>query len=163
MTMKYGKTQIHVWTPLIGFEKEASDKGASGMLSKIPFVPDGVSAFVYHMDFIMQHEGMEEERILPPDMCSYAGSARNGERDRQEWTNYELKDLLAELNKSGTETYLSIKADRLDNRFHDEWIYEHPEVIYDAKTGKGALNVMRRFADGTFFEDYFIDKLCQTR
>ena len=162
MTMKYGKTQIHVWTPLIGFEKEASDKGASGMLSKIPFVPDGVSAFVYHMDFIMQHEGMDEERILPPDMCSYAGSARNGERERQEWTNYELKDLLVELNKSGTETYLSIMADRLDNRFHDEWIYEHPEVIYDAKTGKGALNVMRRFADGTFFEDYFIDKLCQT-
>lgn len=162
MSAKYDKAKIHVWTPLIGFEKEDSDRGAERMLSKMPFVPDGISAFLFHMDIIMQHDGMAREITLPPDMCSYAGSDRNGERDRQEWSNFALRDLLAELKKKGTETYLSIMANMLNNKFHNEWIYEHPEIIYDAKIEKGAPNVMRRFKDGTFFEDFFIDKLCQT-
>ena len=162
MSTKYPKAKIHVWTPLIGFEKEEADRGAAGMLAKIPFIPDGVSAFLFHMDIIMRHDGMEQECIFPPDFCSYAGSERNGERERQVWTNYALRDLIDGMHQNGTEMYLSIMANILENKFHDEWIYEHPEVIYDAKTDKGALNVMRRLKDGTFFEDYFIDKLCQT-
>ncbi len=161
MKEKYNKTSIHVWTPLIGFDKDAIDRGAGEVLDRIPFVPDGVSTFLYHMDFIMEHHGMEELRLLPPDMCSYAGSERNGHRERQEWTNYEVRDLVAELHKGGTDVYLSIMADLLDNKFHKEWIYEHPEIIYDAKTEKGAFNVLRRFKDGSFFEDFFIEQLSQ--
>lgn len=162
MVEKYNKSEIYVWSPLIGFDKNDADRGAGGMLSNIPFLPHGVSPFLYHMDIILQHEGMEEEKVFPPDMCSYYGSDRNGQRERQAWTNYELRELIGNLNASGTQTYLSIMADLLNNQFHDEWIYEHPEVIYDAKTEKGALNVFRRFKDGTFFEDFFIDKLCRT-
>jgi len=162
MSDKYGKTEIQVWTPLIGFEKTDADKGARRMLDKMPFVPDAISAFAYHMDIILQHSGMDEEKILPPDMCSYYASERNGFRERQEWSNYDLRELIKNLNSAGTEVYLNVMANRHDNRYHNEWIYEHPEIIYDVKDDKGAFNVFRRFKDGSFFEDFFIDKLCET-
>ena len=162
MKERYGKAEIHVWTPLIGFDKDKRDRGAGAMLERMPFTPDGVSLFLFHMDSIMQHEGMETEKTLPPDMCSYAATSRNGQRERQEWTSYGVRDLVSELSAAGTETYLSIMANPMENRFHDEWIYQHSEVIYDARTEKGALNVMRRMSDGSYFEDLFIEKLCTT-
>ncbi len=162
MGKKYGKTEVHVWTPLIGFEKTDADKGAMGMLSKMPFTPDVISAFCYHMDIILQHEGMDKEVVLPPDMCSYFASERNGFRERQAWSNYDLRDLIKNLSAEGTEVYLNVMANRHDNRYHNEWIYEHPEIIYDVVDDKGAFNVFRRFKDGTYFEDFLIEKLCQT-
>lgn len=162
MGKKYGKTEVQVWTPLIGFEKTDADKGAKGMLGKMPFTPDVISAFCYHMDIILQHEGMDKEVILPPDMCSYYASERNGFRERQAWSNYDLRDLIKNLNAEGTEVYLNVMANRHDNHYHNEWIYEHPEIIYDVVDDKGAFNVFRRFKDGSYFEDFLIEKLCQT-
>lgn len=162
MGKKYNKTDIHVWTPLIGFEKTDSDKGAGGMLGRIPFTPDAISAFAYHLDIVLQHEGMEKEVVLPPDMCSYYASERNGFRERQEWTNYDLRELVKNIKDAGSEVYLNVMANRHDNRYHNEWIYEHPEIIYDVKDDKGAFNVFRRFKDGSYFEDFFIEKLCRT-
>jgi len=159
---KYDKTEIQVWTPLIGFEKTDEDKGAKGMLGNIPFTPDVISAFCYNIDIILQHPGMEKEIVLPPDMCSYSASERNGFRERQEWTNYDLRDLIKNLNKEGTEVYLNIMGNRNDNRYHDEWIFQHPEIMYDEADAKGSLNVVRRFKEGGFFEDFLIDKLCET-
>jgi len=162
MGKKYGKTEIQVWTPLIGFEKTDEDKGAKGMLGNIPFTPDVISAFCYNIDIILQHPGMDKEFILPPDMCSYCASERNGFRERQEWTNYDLRDLIKNLNAEGTEVYLNIMGNRNDSRYHDEWIFHHPEIMYDEADAKGSLNVFRRFKEGGFFEDFLIDKLCET-
>lgn len=162
MSNNYGKTEVHVWTPLIGFEKTDADKGAKGMLANMPFTPDVISAFCYHPDIILQHEGMDKEVILPPDICSYCGSERNGFRERQEWSNYDLRELIKNLNAEGTEVYLNVMATKLDNKFHNEWIYENPEIFFDRTEDKCALYVFRRFKDGTWFEDFFIDKLCQT-
>lgn len=162
MKEKYNKAQIHVWTPLIGFDKNKDDAGAEEFLGEIPFVPHGVSVFANHMDIIMQHEGMEHEFVLPPDVCSYYASDRNGKRERQEWTNYSLRKAVSALKAAGTETYLSVMADIYEDKFHREWISDHPEIVYDARSEKGAYNVLRRFKDGSFFEDCFIEKLCRT-
>lgn len=162
MFEKYGKAEIHVWMPMIGFEKNDPDKGAARILNQISFAPDGISAFLFHPDIVMQHDGMETERILPPDNCSYYGSPRNDERFRQEWTNYDLRDLICRLNGEGTVPYLGIMGVTIGNCWHEEWIAQHPEVRLDCRGGKGSYNVLKHMDDGTLFEDFFIEKLCRT-
>lgn len=162
MSEHYGKAEIHVWMPMIGFEKNDWDKGARRIINQISFAPDGLSAFLFHPDIVMQHNGMETERILPPDNCSYYGSPRNDERFRQEWTNYNLRELVYNLHDEGTIPYLGIMGVSIGNRWHEEWITSHPEVRLDVRGGQGSYNVLKHMDDGTLFEDFFTERLCQT-
>ena len=95
--------EIHVWMPMIGFDREQPDKGAAELLERMSFTPNGVSAFLFHPDIVHQHTGMDTERTLPPDNCSYYGSPRNVERCRQEWTSFDLRTLVGNLNAAGVE------------------------------------------------------------
>ncbi len=162
MYEKYDKLDINVWTPLIGFDKENPENGVNELLERMNFKPDAVSAFLFHIDVIMQHDGLEVETKIPPDCCSYYGSPRNGIRERQDWTNQDLQKLIKGLEDNGIETYMSIMGNVSGNTFHDEWIYEHDEIIFDSRDGKDAYNVLRRMKDGSYFEDFFIEKLCKS-
>lgn len=152
--------EIHVWMPMIGFDRTAADQGVGRLLERMSFVPNGVSAFLFHPDIVNQHAGMAVERTLPPDNCSYYGSPRNEERCRQDWTNYDLRALLARLTAAGVAPYLGIMGIELGNRWHREWLCEHPEVRVASRTGEWGFNVLKRLADGTYYEDFFVDRLC---
>ena len=153
--------EIHVWMPMIGFDREAADQGVGRLLERMSFAPDGVAAFLFHPDIVNQHPGMRAERVLPPDNCSYYGSPRNEERCRQEWTNYELRALTERLKAAGVEPYLGIMGVDLGNRWHDEWLAEHPEVRFASRDSEWGYNVLKRLADGTYYEDFFVDRLCE--
>ncbi len=155
------KGEIHVWMPMIGFDREEADKGVGRLLERTGFTPNGVSAFLFHPDIVHQHTGMSVERTLPPDNCSYYGSPRNEERSRQDWTNYDLRTLMANLTAAGVEPYLGIMGVELGNRWHNEWLSEHPEVRLASRTFESALNVLKRLADGSYYEDFFVEKLCE--
>ena len=155
------KGEIHVWMPMIGFDREEADKGAGKLLARMPFVPHGVSAFLFHPDIVNQHPGMGVERTLPPDNCSYYGSPRNEDRCRQAWTNYDLRALVGNLAAAGVEPYLGIMGVDLGNRWHTEWIGEHPEVRFASRDFEWSLYVLKRLADGSYYEDFFVDKLCE--
>ena len=162
--MKDGK--VFIWMQLLGFDRNDADKGAARFLEQTGFVPDGACALVFHPDFFHQHKGMEEEYVLHPDNCAYYGIPRNIERERQPWTNYDLRDLAANLEKHGSHLYASIFGSSLNNKFHKEWIFDHPEIFRHGKKGAenshGTLFALKRFKDGTYYEDFFIEKVCQT-
>ena len=123
--------EIHIWCALIGFDREAEDLGVGAFLARCGEVrPTALSLFLFHPDIVLQHEGMAAERVLPPDNCSYYGSPRNDERERQPWTNHDLRRLIGELHRHGVQAYLSIMGIGVRNRFHHEWIYDHPEVFF---------------------------------
>ena len=147
--------------PMIGFDREEADKGVGRLLERMSFAPNGVAAFLFHPDIVNHHAGMEVERTLPPDNCSYYGSPRNEERCRQDWTNYDLKVLMEGLTAAGVEPYLGIMGVELGNRWHDEWLAEHPEVRLATRDSEWGYNVLKRLADGTYYEDFFVDKLCE--
>lgn len=153
--------EIHVWMPMIGFDRDAADKGVGELLERMSFTPNGVSAFLFHPDIVNQHQGMATERVLPPDNCSYYGSPRNVERCRQDWTNYDLRALIGNLRAAGVEPYLGIMGVDLGNRWHDEWIAEHPEVRFALRGTTWGYHVLKRLADGTYYEDFFVDRLCE--
>jgi len=164
--MKNGK--ILIWMNLLGFERNDPDRGVERYLNQTGFVPDGICALLFHADFFHQHRGMDEEYTLPPDNCAYWGCPRNFERERQPWTNHDLRTLSVNLKKRGTGLYASIMGDVMSNAFHYEWINAHPEVcrhVLDPKKvgepGEGHF-VLKRFSDGSYYEDFFIDKVCET-
>jgi len=156
--------EVFVWIPLIGFEKKDPDKGAARFVrERGGRKPDAVSLFVFHPDIVHHHDGMARSRQLPPDNCSYYGSLRNDERERQDWTSYDLRDLVSALHAQGIKSYLGIMGVVLNDAFHREWaVHEHPEVRNVAGNGYGSLHIFKRFKDGTLYEDFFADKLCRT-
>jgi hypothetical protein len=83
------------------------------------------------------------------------------ERCRQDWTNHDLRTLMRSLADKGVEPYLGIMGVELGNRWHDEWIAEHPEVRFALRGTEYGYNVLKRMADGSYYEDFFVDKLCQ--
>jgi hypothetical protein len=147
--------------PMIGFDRDEADKGVGKLLERMSFTPNGVSAFLFHPDIVNQHTGMSVERTLPPDNCSYYGSPRNEDRCRQDWTNYDLRTLMRNLAAAGVEPYLGIMGVELGNRWHREWLEEHPEVKLASRTYEWGFNVLKRLADGSYYEDFFVDKLCE--
>ena len=144
--------------PLIGFDREQKDKGVSEYISKAGFVPECMSVFIFHPDIVNQHEGMEREYQLSADCCSYFGSPRNEFRERQDWTNYDLRELAHELSKRGIDAYLGIDGVYLNNTRHYEWETDYPELFSFGKNGRMNLNVLKRFKDGTYYEDFFLEK-----
>ncbi len=153
--------KVFTWTQLLGFDKNETDKGVKNFLENTGFVPDGVYALVHHADFVHQYRGMDEEYILPPDNCAYFGIPFNAERQRQEWTNHDVRALATELKNAGSGLYFTLFAHTLDNRFHNEWVEEHPEVKAHARGGVRMYHcLLKHFKDGTLYEDFFIDKAC---
>lgn len=151
----------YIWMQLLGFEKNDPDKGASRYLNQIGFVPEGLCALTFHSDIVNLYHGMEEEYVLPPDVCAYYGIPRNVERERQEWTNHDLRELCRQLKAKGTGLYMSIMGVYLNDMFHREWLTDHQELRVLGRDYRGGLNCLKRFEDGTYFEDYFAEKLAR--
>ncbi len=160
--MKNGKVMI--WTSLLGFDRDDPDKGVERYLSQTGFVPDGICALLFHPDFFHLHRGMEEEYVLPPDNCAYYGIPRNTERERQDWTNYDLRDLARNLSDRGCGLYASVFGCYLKDKLHRGWISGHREIMNHGRGGKEnafGLYALKRFEDGTYYEDFFIDQVCR--
>lgn len=164
--MKDGK--VFIWMQLLGFNKDDEDKGAKRFLDQTGFIPDGACGLVFHSDFFHHHRGMDEEYVLHPDNCSYYGIPRNIERERQEWTNYDLRELSKNLQKHGSKLYASIFGSLIGDKFHREWASDNIEIRRHGIDGDGELDVLirnlfclKRLKDGSYYEDFFIEKVCQ--
>ncbi|MBR5505890.1 MAG: hypothetical protein IKV73_06260 [Clostridia bacterium] len=153
------KSRHSIWMPLIGFDKYQEDKGVGEYLDKAGFIPESMSVFLFHSDIVNQHEGMDKEFVLHPDNCSYYGVPANEFRERQPWTNYDLRTLAQKLAERGIDAYLGIMGVYLDNTRHYEWESDHSELLSFGCNGRMNLNVLKRFADGTYYEDFFCDKI----
>jgi hypothetical protein len=155
--------KLFVWMQLLGLDREKSDYGVGEWIGTMGTKPDGVCLFTPHPDIIHEHAGMETEYALHPDDCAYCAIPKNTVRERQEWTNYDLRGAVRELKSAGIEPYLSIQGAFYDNLFHREWITDHPELHRYTRLGtREGILPLKRLADGSYYEDFFIEKLCQT-
>ena len=151
-----------IWMQMLGFEKNDPDKGAARYLDHIGFKPDSICGLIFHSDFINYYQGMEAEYPLLQANCAYYGIPRNKERARQDWTNHDLRQLVAALKKQGIGFYAGIMGVYLNDIFHREWLSDNPEVRYMKRDGtRGSMMCLKRMADGTYYEDFFIQKAVQ--
>lgn len=158
---KYEKAEMYSWVPLIGFDKDKADKGVADLIEgEMGFVPHGIILWVTHNDIINRHKpGLTEEIVFPPDICSYHANPFNAVRERQDWTNYDLRELVKEIKKYGTEVYVSFTGGYHNDDIHKEWLSEHYELNRYSYTGGQSLDALKRFKDGSYYEDFFVEQL----
>ena len=149
------------WTELVAFDNRAPDCGAAEYLDTLGFVPHTLCLLFSSPDFALQHPGMATEYVLPPEVCSRSAHPGNEVRQRQKWTNYQLRKLVAELRKAGAEVYFSQFTNYYRDRFHHEWLTDHPEVrqVWSFHHRGMSCNPLGKLADGTLFEDIYIPKV----
>lgn len=98
---------LFLWVELIGFDNTKPDFGVGDYLAKMPRKPDAISLLLENDRLFRSHVGLEEDFSLPPFCCSYGNRPYNVDRRRQDWTAFQLRGLVAELNRCGIETYAS--------------------------------------------------------
>jgi len=154
-----------MWIELIGFDNEEPDYRVDAFLDNAGFVPEVISFLLTCPDILHTHEGMEREAVLSPELCARAGRSHNVERQRQAWTNWQFKGLVRELQRRGVKVYLSTMnafTDTVDGRRHpSKWCSGHPELWETRYVGEQVrcINPLKRFADGSLYEDFFVAKL----
>lgn len=153
-----------LWTELLAFENNDPDRGAARYLDSIPIRPDGIFLFICAADFPFSHRGMDQEYELSPAVCSRNAHPRNEQRERQRWTNFQLRELIDNLRKAGVPTFLSMFTCTYNDQFGEEWITKHPELIDGLGSDCLRLNPIASLNDGTPCEDLFapkVAKLCR--
>ena len=97
-----------VWIELIGFDNTSKDYGVYSFIETAGFVPDIVSFHLSSVDFVNTHQGIEKECLLPIYACSYGGHTHNDDRERQDWTNWQMKGLVDALHNRGVKVFFSL-------------------------------------------------------
>lgn len=176
--MAYGKKDAYfgtpkkdfknsVWVELIGFDCMQPDYGVRAYINTLGFAPAYVSLHLTSIDFVNMYSGMETEQLLPIYACSYGGHERNDDRMRQAWTNWNLRGLVRELHNCNVKVYASFFDMDSENGLAEVPLFSelHPELLAsgteDCRMERGIV-MIKRFADGSFYEDYLIEKLLQT-
>ena len=135
----------------------------------MPVKPEAVSLLLWNTELIHAHQDLRTDGPLGPHQCSYCGRSFNEERSRQDWTRYQLRDLIAELHRHHVKVYPSVfdqvlteaTAARFDYRPGVFWLDAHPEVLYVLDNGQLASSICpwKHLADGTLYEDFFFAQL----
>ena len=177
-TMAYGNRNAYfgtdkegfsnsIWVELIGFDQTLPDYGVTQYLKTVGFLPHHISLHLTSIDFVNTYKGMEEEYRLPIYACSYGGHAQNDDRDRQDWTNWQLRGLIQELHAREIRVYASFFDMDSPNGLDGEPLFTelHPELLAcgnsDSRMESGIV-MIKRMADGRLYEDYLLDKLRET-
>jgi hypothetical protein len=152
-----------VWLEPIGFDNTQPDYGVAQYVDTAGFTPDAISLLMTSPDFVLQHPGMAEEVALPTDICSREGHEHNQDRKRQVWTNHQVRGLVVALRERGVAVYLSFFTAFNDNKFHREWVTDHPEVraVFSHVGRSYNVNSLARFQDGSYYEDFLLARLVE--
>jgi hypothetical protein len=150
-----------VWTDLLAFDVDQSDLGVSAYYELIGFEPDGMSLLISAPDMVLLHDGLSGDSVLPGDYCSRDGYAGNSVRQRQAWTQRQLRALIELLHGRGCKVYMSNFTHHLGNRFHPEWLTANPEsrLVIAGHGRRMSFFVLGRRADGADVGSYFAEQL----
>ncbi len=158
--------QNSVWVELIGFDCELPDYGVGQYLEELGFRPQVISLHMTSIDFVNTYRGMEAEYTLPRYACSYGGHERNDLRQRQAWTNTGLRGLTRALKDQGIKVLGSFFDMDSENGQDGVPLFTelHPELLpAGGKAGmETGIVMIKRFADGSYYEDYLLKKLLET-
>ena len=158
-----GTYQKWLWIELIGFDNTGKDFGVDQFIRNTGFVPEAVSFLLASADFLHSHSGMKEEWVFPDEFCSYGARPASPERKRQSWTNLQLKGLIDSLHRHGVAVYCSFFDFFVDKEAPGRWAYQYREIRETGINGTvyPFIHPLKRFKDGTFYEDLFVGKLKQ--
>ena len=146
--------ELWIWTELLAFDNTQPDFGVKEYLTSVGDTPTGIS-FLTGIDFVFQHVSPEiAEKTLSPQLCSRHGHSTNGKRQRQAWTNVQIRELVKELHRYGVKVVFNVFQKYLRNYFHHEFIGEYSR--------EKRLDLLGSLKDGRLTRDVFFGKLKET-
>ncbi|MCL2517741.1 MAG: hypothetical protein FWF15_04180 [Oscillospiraceae bacterium] len=141
--------QKWIWVELITFDNTQADYGVQNYLDRCKFIPDGASLLLTWAEFVLGYKGLDHEYELHPNEQSYGGHLSSPERNRQDWTNFQLKGLIDEFHKHDIKVYLSYF--NMAGEYMKDKMYLCETSAFNQRAG--SFNVLKNLADGTPFED----------
>jgi hypothetical protein len=152
-----------IWTEMLAFDTEQPDLGVQAYLDTVGYIPDVISLLLSAPDFVLLHTPLDQDRELPADCSSRDGHSGNETRRRQTWTSFQVREVVARLHEAGVQVYLSFFTHYLKDKFHREFLSDHPEAkVVFANAGRAnGLNILARLNDGTYLHTFFAAQLAQ--
>ena len=157
-----------LWLELIGLDNTKEDLGTTEFLARMSVKPEIISLLLWNTELIHSHTDMENDAPIGPKHCAYYARPRNEERERQDWTKFQLRKLIRLFQQNGIKVYVSFFDQLMSLKYQKErnipivheWITDHPEMRVVTKDGRtGELAPLKRLADGSFYEDFFFSQL----
>jgi hypothetical protein len=159
-----------IWVELVDFDKEKTDLGVSDYLGGLGFQPNCISFLVGSPDFVHEYDGEIGDQPLDSKYCALFGRAEG-----LGWTGNKMKRLIAILQASEIKVYLGLMAMPAfrTHGISSDWVDTHKEALVVDKYGSTdltesgrfggleAINPLSRFKDGTYYQDFFAEKLGQ--
>ena len=159
------------WIELIGFDRDDIEGSVKNFIDKQPNRIERISLLFFDIDFVNDHKGMKQEYYLKRMECSYNGHKYNNERELQRWTNFQVRQLINTFHKYNVEVFFSLFNMAVGVGEDGEitstsTAINYPEVMeFSSKSYAvcpGSVNVLKRFASGEYFEDFFVKNLKTT-
>ena len=158
--------ETYLWMELIALDNQVPDMGVKAYLDSLGFKPDGISIFMWGPDFVHCHHGLQEDEFFPPDVGAYMDTWFDKPKYQgPPWSKWMLKRAIEEFHRHGVKVLFSVFPSSLGNRWHREWIYEHPEIanvtVRNMQPATPVIHILKRFADGRYYEDFLLDKVSE--
>lgn len=151
------------------FDNTQPDLGVKAFLNKLGFIPSRIFNHETYMDQIHTHNGIIDDTPLEPQWISQRAIDSS-----QQWTRRQFKQLIGELHKWGILFYQGCEAawsvwPEYGEKSRCTFLYDNlPEIFIvnrdghtTAEGGMGGINPLRRFKDGTLYEDMLIRDVCR--
>lgn len=157
-----------LWIELIGLDNTKDDFGTAEFLSRMPVKPEIISLLIWNTDLIHSHTDLKTDAPIGPKHCSYWARPRNEERKRQDWTKFQLRDLVRIFQKAGIKVYISFFDQLMSEEYQKkhnipfvhEWINDHQEVrAFSIDKKITDIAPLKRLSDNTYYEDFFFSQL----
>ena len=121
------KLENNYWIDLIGFDVNDKEKTVDHFIAVNRGRVDGIYLLIGNPDFALAFKGMDIEYSLKPAECSYGAHKYSDERERQVWSNYDLKELVEIFHKKNIEVYVTLCGTARDDvGVMGEFLKEHP-------------------------------------
>lgn len=146
----------NVWVELIAFDVTAPDLGVAAYLSDLGHRPKRLSLLLYSLQFLHSHVPGDDSALLPVECTSYGARPWSARGPRQDWTQGDLRRLIALLAADGVGVHFAL-FDLCGYRHEGEhrisrFSLERPELtVVDARGQRrdGMINPLRTLSDGT--------------
>lgn len=142
------------------FNPILKDYGLNAYMRKLGFKPTVLVFLNFFVDFLHEHQGVDDSSLNRMTV------GQRGTPSEHQWTKRDLFHLLAMIRQEGIRPVLGILASTKSDVWKDvniQWNYD--EILQTKRGGEtmwgGAINPLKRFKDGTYYEDEFIRGLMQ--
>ena len=149
------------WIDLIGFDVNNKEQTLIDFIEKNRGRIDSLYLHIVGgPDFVAYNKGMDHEYNLSSGIASCF--PHSNERDRQVWTNYDLRDFIAICHKHNVKVYFTFSGVRNSDQNWECLATEYPNLLlYSTRIAQNFVtyHFAKRLPDGTYLEDLLYDKL----